>query len=419
MTDQRWSCSAGPRQTKKANDALRAFRWKAMGREELSGIVGQPETEQRCTLTPMFGDPCPEYAEALEEVGKRFQWIISRDNCREVIAAVGEATRKLDIPVDDIRKTPEEIGQENESRETARVEREAQAETHANECDEIVKRLRAEYPWAKPQDDKLSRQARAAANIRGELKRAFPGIKFRVRSDSFSMGDSVDISWSMGPTDKEVQAITGKYQCGHFNGMEDIYENDYSAYSNAVSVVLGQSKYVQTQRDACSEADREKIGRAMCERQGVEYAGRDTRHLFGNGDTEWLSTHIHQALSYASFPAGSVITGIRDQADDDPETHRSPYRIAFDAPIQDEAAGPAECSDCAAEIQKHHHNKHGFDFWLVVPVDRIERLRFERLRDECKSDGGWYSRKWGQCPGGFAFKDEADAARFVEVHFAA
>jgi hypothetical protein len=59
-----------------------------------------------------------------------------------------------------------------------------------------------------------------ARNIRIELKRAFPGIKFSVTSDH----SSISIGWSLGPTTKEVEAITSKYQSGSFNGMEDIYE---------------------------------------------------------------------------------------------------------------------------------------------------------------------------------------------------
>ena len=71
---------------------------------------------------------------------------------------------------------------------------------------------------------KKSSHAAAAAAIKAELAKAFPHVKFSVRSDSFSMGNSVDISWQNGPTVAQVEAISGKYQYGHFNGMEDIYE---------------------------------------------------------------------------------------------------------------------------------------------------------------------------------------------------
>jgi hypothetical protein len=39
----------------------------------------------------------------------------------------------------------------------------------------------------------------AASNIRAELKKAFPGVKFSVRSETFSGGDSIDVKWMDGP----------------------------------------------------------------------------------------------------------------------------------------------------------------------------------------------------------------------------
>lgn len=55
-------------------------------------------------------------------------------------------------------------------------------------------------------------QAQAASAIRAELKSAFPTVKFSVKSESFSGGNSVSIHWYDGPLTKEVNAIVGKYQ---------------------------------------------------------------------------------------------------------------------------------------------------------------------------------------------------------------
>ena len=51
------------------------------------------------------------------------------------------------------------------------------------------------------------------------------------------------ISWTDGPTEEQVTKFTNKYQYGHFNGMEDIYE-----YSNNIEG-LPQTKYVSTSRE--------------------------------------------------------------------------------------------------------------------------------------------------------------------------
>ena len=101
-----------------------------------------------------------------------------------------------------------------------------------------------------------STQAQAAAMIRKELKAAFPQTKFSVTSDSFAGGDSVRISWVDGPADRQVKEITDKFQYGHFDGMNDMYE-----YSNDRSD-LPQSKYVQTSRsfsDTVEEATRQQL----------------------------------------------------------------------------------------------------------------------------------------------------------------
>jgi hypothetical protein len=89
--------------------------------------------------------------------------------------------------------------------------------------------------------------AQAASEIKKELKAAFPGFKFSVRSSNFSMGDAVDIDWVDGPTTDMVDDIVGKYQYGHFDGSIDCYE-----YSNTRDDIP-QAKFVQTQRSMSEE----------------------------------------------------------------------------------------------------------------------------------------------------------------------
>ena len=88
----------------------------------------------------------------------------------------------------------------------------------------------------------LSTHAATAKAIRIELKVAYPDFKFKVTSSSYSMGNSVRVSWEDGPATKEVSNIVDKYQYGHFNGMEDIYENSNTRND------IPQAKFVQTER---------------------------------------------------------------------------------------------------------------------------------------------------------------------------
>jgi len=89
----------------------------------------------------------------------------------------------------------------------------------------------------------LSNHAKAAKKIRIELKTNFPGVTFSVKSRCYTGGTSVDVEWLDGPGKDQVDIITSKYQQGHFNSMEDIYE-----YSNKKSD-LPQVKYIQIHRD--------------------------------------------------------------------------------------------------------------------------------------------------------------------------
>jgi acyl-CoA hydrolase len=85
--------------------------------------------------------------------------------------------------------------------------------------------------------------AETAKAIKAELKSKFPKTKFSVRSSNFSGGNSVDIDWVDGPTTENVNKVVKKYQYGHFNGMEDIFE-----YSNT-RTDIPQAKYIMTCRE--------------------------------------------------------------------------------------------------------------------------------------------------------------------------
>lgn|SRR3990167_4513970 len=93
----------------------------------------------------------------------------------------------------------------------------------------------------------------AAKNIRIELKKAFPGVKFSVRSEMFSGGDSVDIGWTDGPTEQEVKKISNKYEGGSFDGMTDSYTYETNIYRNAWTETFGDAKYVHENRHLSQE----------------------------------------------------------------------------------------------------------------------------------------------------------------------
>lgn len=175
---------------------------------------------------------------------------------------------------------------------------------------------------------------------KSELQHVFPGIKFTVRSSSFSGGDSIDLRWSLGPTSKEVRAIAGKYQEGHFDGMIDLYENDHSAHGEAIDKVLGRAKYVSESRNFPDDLY-EKIGRALCALQHVDYDGPYTRFLFGQHDRYDLQSHVTQLLSRTSFNAGESYLDVETVPFEERDSGNDWCRIIKTAPI----AKPAKKKD--------------------------------------------------------------------------
>ncbi len=72
-----------------------------------------------------------------------------------------------------------------------------------------------------------SEVARCASEIKQVLKKEYPEIKFSVRSESYSGGNSVNVSYKMGlnvPSPKEIEKKLSKYQYGHVDLMQDYYE---------------------------------------------------------------------------------------------------------------------------------------------------------------------------------------------------
>jgi len=104
--------------------------------------------------------------------------------------------------------------------------------------------LHATHPHLVPANGKGGSLIAAAKNIRTELARAFPGVAFSVKSKRFSMGDSVDVRWTDGPTTKQVDAIINRYSAGSFDGMTDSYTYDHCAWTDA----FGDAKYVHSTR---------------------------------------------------------------------------------------------------------------------------------------------------------------------------
>ncbi len=412
MSTNKWTSEAGPRQTKDAQDAISKLRWRGQTYTELSGVIGV--SENKFSYQSIFGGTSDAAVAAGNKIAEQYAWTITRENCREIIKAFEAATAALEIAVVDKRVTPEQDAESKRILAEARKKQEEAAELKRSDEQKHVRNLRHTYPWASGSEG-LTTHARAAKNMRTELGQAFPGVVFKVKSSTFSGGNSIDVDWTNGPTNEQVDEIVSKYKYGHFDGYDDSYNSDHSAYGSAVGIVLGRVKYVSATR-TISEDLQTAVVKAMAERRGIEW--RDSIMLMpwhvekieGSGEFVDLNRDANEIFKQTVIPLRATLVAVR--YDETEHKHvldfNVPATTAGAAVVDSTNAGGSTC-----HVEKHHHTKKGFDFWIVVLDSRVERDEFERLRSSCKRAGGWYSRQWGKTPGGFGFEDEAAAVAFA------
>lgn len=126
-----------------------------------------------------------------------------------------------------------------------------------------------------------SQQALAAQEIRKILKAKFPGTKFSVTSEGYSMGDNVNVRWTDGPLRNEVENEICQFQQGSFNGMEDIYEYDNSRDD------IPQTNYLFCNRDRSPELQ-EKLAKEINAEYELNYtAGQYFRGESAPYNEDW------------------------------------------------------------------------------------------------------------------------------------
>lgn len=148
----------------------------------------------------------------------------------------------------------------------------------------------------------LSSAALAAKEIRTILKQKFPNTKFRVKSDNFSMGDSVDVEWTDGPTSEAVDKLIAHYQYGNFNSMEDIYELTNRRDD------IPQTKYLHTTRNISADVFKnivaeinEKFGWTLeveVNQWGTAHVTRESDFFTGN---DWASYYVRREFNQRTF----------------------------------------------------------------------------------------------------------------------
>lgn len=118
----------------------------------------------------------------------------------------------------------------------AKAAAEAESRAYKAECDQLASMPEyADY-------DRGSHRDTAAKNMRRELKRAFPGVKFSVTQERGV--SSICVRWTGGPSQDEVEKVAYKFKRGHFDGMTDSYVHARSPWCET----FGGADYISCSR---------------------------------------------------------------------------------------------------------------------------------------------------------------------------
>lgn len=251
----------------------------------------------------------------------------------------------------------------------------------------------------------LSEQAQVAKICRQYIKRL--GLQCTARSDSFSMGDSVDVRVTDATAAQRDQIDTelGQYQYGHFDGMTDMYESSnarsdipqtkylhiYYAYSDEIE----QLAYTWARENVLATDDVEKLP--------AIYKDADKYTWIGLGN-ENLNAKIHGVLN------GSV--KYWDATTEKDIGFWDEYQPATPTPTAPTSTTKPTIDRSTAEVHEIYHTKKETHIYIVT-MPSMDRETFNQVRDHVKQLGGWYSRKFGKSPAGFAFNTRAEAESFA------
>jgi len=137
-------------------------------------------------------------------------------------------------------------------------------------------------------------------NIRRELKKAFPGVKFSVTKRSCN---TVTVKWTDGVTEERVKTITDKYRDSYFDGMQDLSVSccsSFNAVYGGVGFVFTERKYSDKMKEMAINAFRNKFGSAF-QNEDITLARFNTGELWRVGNdffpTGGVQARINRMLS--------------------------------------------------------------------------------------------------------------------------
>lgn len=190
---------------------------------------------------------------------------------------------------------------------------------------------------------------------------------------------------------------------------------DYFGHSVKKTVILGFSRHT---RDLFPEMRKAAARYEATEHLTDAPADAEHREKYSMGGGYYLKQGFRHSTgwkvvkrpfySQGNDPAENIPFGEWAVPSDSPfVTGNNPRKEPADAPADAETVG-------GFLISEHTHSKRGFQMWIVSPVQRVGRETFSAWLEKAKARKGWYSRKWGSSPAGFAFKSAEAANEFAQ-----
>lgn len=200
---------------------------------------------------------------------------------------------------------------------------------------------------------KLSGCTLAAENVRRELARAFPGVKFSVRSKRFAGGDEVTVKWEDGPAAEKVRGVVLKYRPYGADETGEFW--DYKPERAGWAKVFGETRFATVSRH-WSEGT---------ERALVSYF---ENHPVDTDDYHWqFEFRAWRLFEKTDIPANANVTGVQRDGDD----WRITYTLPAPAPAPTSAPAPTNAptnTPTTAPTPSFQVTRDGDWTWISFPT---------------------------------------------------
>ena len=292
----------------------------------------------------------------MEQIKAEFPLAFSTDEAE----FEADANSDMAVPMTDgqeaiLRAANEERNAEEKRRQEAENRKFAEAVAAA--------RRRFNYIPCPKQDGKYLRTGEVSRNLRAVLKHEFPGVKFSVRSNSFSGGDDARVSWVDGPSRAKVEPLVDGFG-------ESVHEpnTDYWDHvTTVISAVCGGFSYTFAEREY-SDAARKPVEDFF---RAKGYKGND------------LYREVHAVLDKTDFPAAFEIEAVVFNAD------KAAFEIKFKAAEKPVTPPPDNGGKGDGVTVTANEEKGGIEI-------RFPAMPSEKIRNLCKGAGFRWS-KFSKC----------------------